>query len=210
MLKEATVFVVDDDSDIRASLNRLLQSVKLPVELFESAERFLESGKAHAPGCLLLDVRMPGMDGLELLEHLNNIRVHPPVILLTGHGDVPMVLRALKAGALDFIEKPANHQRLIETVRRALEVDRVQRFREDQRNHFQTALAALSTREREVLGRMVAGVINKVIAQDLGISERTLEKHRKHVLEKMGMRSLAELIRAMVLHESHQEGEEPQ
>lgn len=209
MLQEATVFVVDDDSDIRASLNRLLQSVKLPVELFESAQRFLESGKAHAPGCLLLDVRMPGMDGLELLEYLTSLRLHPPVILLTGHGDVPMVLRALKAGALDFIEKPANHQRLIETVRHALEVDQAQRFREDQRDQFQTALAALSTREREVLERMVAGDINKVIAQDLGISERTLEKHRKHVLEKMGIRSLAELIRSVVLHESHQDGEGP-
>ena len=209
MLQEATVFVVDDDSDIRASLNRLLQSVKLPVELFESAQRFLESGKAHAPGCLLLDVRMPGMDGLELLEYLTSLRLHPPVILLTGHGDVPMVLRALKAGALDFIEKPANHQRLIETVRHALEVDQAQRLREDQRDQFQTALAALSTREREVLERMVAGDINKVIAQDLGISERTLEKHRKHVLEKMGIRSLAELIRSVVLHESHQNGEDP-
>jgi len=207
MLQDATVFVVDDDSDIRASLNRLLQSVKLPVELFESAERFLESGKAHAPGCLLLDVRMPGMDGLALLEYLTTLRLHPPVILLTGHGDVPMVLRALKAGALDFIEKPANPQRLIETVRHALEVDQAQRCREDQRDHFQTTLAALSTREREVLERMVAGDINKVIAQDLGISERTLEKHRKHVLEKMGTRSLAELIRAVVSHESHQDGE---
>ena len=207
MLQDATVFVVDDDSDIRASLNRLLQSVKLPVELFESAERFLESGKAQAPGCLLLDVRMPGMDGLELLEYLTTLRLHPPVILLTGHGDVPMVLRALKAGALDFIEKPANPQRLIETVRHALEVDWAQRFREDQRDQFQTALAALSTREREVLERMVAGDINKVIAQELGISERTLEKHRKHVLEKMGMRSLAELIRAVVSHDSHQDGE---
>ncbi|MFM8445220.1 MAG: response regulator transcription factor [Methylococcus sp.] len=209
MTQEPTVFVVDDDPDIRASLNRLLQSVNLPVELFDSAGRFLESGKAHAPGCLLLDVRMPGMDGLELLDHLKTMRLHPPVILLSGHGDIPMVLRAMRAGALDFIEKPANHQRLIETVRHALEIDQAQRIREDQRNHFQTALAALSTREREVMEQMVAGANNKAMAQDLGISERTLEKHRKNVLEKMGMRSLAVLIRAVVSQESNKEDEAP-
>jgi RNA polymerase sigma factor (sigma-70 family) len=200
MLAESTVFVIDDDPDIRASLQRLFEAVRIRVELFESAERFLQAGRVASPGCLLLDVRMPGMGGMSLLTHLQSVKPHPPVILLTGHGDIPMVLQALKSGALDFIEKPANHQRILESVQNAFEIDRQRRAQEAETRHFHASLASLSAREREVFELMIEGVPNKVIALNLGISERTLEKHRKQIMEKMGTRSLAELIRTALLN----------
>lgn len=202
MADEPKIFVVDDDPDIRASLKRLFEAVRLPVELFDSAEQFLQAGHATSPGCLLLDVRMPGMGGLQLLKHLQSVSGHPAVILLTGHGDIPMVLQALKSGALDFIEKPANHQRLLESVNKGLVHDRERRAQERERRQFQTSIEALSARERQVLERMVGGASNKTIAQELGISDRTLEKHRAQIMQKMGARSLTDLIRAAVLHGS--------
>lgn len=202
MKEDPTVFVVDDDVDIRASLNRLFQTVKLSVCVFESAEQFLQSGKETSPGCLLLDVRMPGMDGMQLLERLRSSACCLPVIMLTGHGDIPMAIQALKLGALDFIEKPANHQRLLDAVRHALLVDQEQREKKLAGARFRAALAALSAREHEVMDLMVAGVPSKVMAQDLGISERTIEKHRKQVMKKMGVRSLAQLVRELVQHQS--------
>lgn len=193
-----TIFVVDDDLDMRVSMQRLLEALEMPVELFASAEEFLRSGHATSPGCLLLDVRMPGMGGLQLLEILKSYSPHPPVILITAHGDIPMVVRALKTGALDFIEKPANPQSVIDAVQQACAQDRANRTDSAKQQSFQGALATLSPRERQVMEYMVAGTPNKVIASELGISERTLEKHRRRLMEKMGARSLAELIRAIV------------
>jgi FixJ family two-component response regulator len=200
MTDDPTVFVVDDDPDSRFSLKRLFEAVRVPVELFETGEMFLQADRAASPGCLLLDVRMPGMGGMQLLTHLQTLGRHPQVILLTGHGDIPMVLQALKLGALDFIEKPANHQKLLESVQKAFAVDRERRAQESEQSHFHTSFASLSTREREVLQRMVEGAANKAIALDLGVSERTLEKHRRQIMNKMGAHSLAELIRAMIRH----------
>lgn len=200
MNDQPTVYVVDDDPDIRASLMRLFDAVDLRTELFESAEQFLQAGRATSPGCLLLDVRMPGMGGLQLLKHLQSLDEHPAVIMLTGHGDIPMVLQALNAGALDFIEKPANHQRLLESINKGLAFDREKRAAELERRQFRTSIEALSARERQVLERMVGGASNKTIAQELGISDRTLEKHRAQIMQKMGARSLTDLIRAAVLH----------
>lgn len=202
----STVFVVDDDPDIRASLTRLFGAVSIPIESYESAESFLESESTRSPGCLLLDVRMPGMSGMQLLRELQNIESHPQVILLTGHGDIPMVLQALKLGALDFIEKPPHHERLLESVRHAFEVDREQRRHRSEKHHFQELLTGLTNREREVLDRMVSGTPYKAIAQDLGISERTLEKHREHVMKKMHASSIHALIREMVLYQVESPG----
>lgn len=198
----STVFVVDDDPDIRASLTRLFRAVSIPIESFESAESFLQSESTRSPGCLLLDVRMPGMSGMHLLEEVQRIEGHPQVILLTGHGDIPMVLQALKLGALDFIEKPPHHERLLESVRKAFSVDREQRRRLSEKHCFQELLASLTSREREVLQKMVSGLPYKAIAQDLGISERTLEKHREHVMKKMHASSIHELIRQMILYKT--------
>ncbi|MBS1212248.1 MAG: fixJ [Proteobacteria bacterium] len=200
MVTDPTVFIVDDDGDMRLALGRLFDAICLPVELFESAEQFLQSGRMNCPGCLLLDVRMPGMGGMGLLAQLQTLHTHIPVILLTGHGDIAMAVQTLKSGALDFIEKPPDPDKLLDAVRNALAVDRARRERDLEDCRFQQSLAALSQREREVLEKMANGVANKVIALDLGISERTLEKHRKHIMEKMGVRTVAELIRTLVLN----------
>jgi two-component system response regulator FixJ len=203
MSVDPKVFVVDDDADIRSSLKQLFDAVHIPVELYQSAEQFLQADRKDAPGCVLLDVRMPGMGGMRLLAHLQTLRAHPPVVVLTGHGDVPMVVQALKAGALDFIEKPANPERLLDSVRNAFAVDRERRAQESERSHFQRDLATLSQREREVLEQMANGIPNKVIAAHLDISLRTLEKHREKIKQKMRARSIPDLIRAFLLHDLH-------
>jgi len=203
MPTDPTVFVIDDDPDVRASLKRLLSAVSLPVETFDSAEQFLEAGREAAPGCLLLDVRMPGMGGLQLLKHLHTLPSHAPVIVVTAHGDVPMVLDAMRSGAIDFIEKPANHQKILDCVHQALKIDQERCARQCESARLTALLGALSKREHEVLERMIAGMANKTIAAELGISERTLEKHRGHILEKMQVDSLAELMGVMLTHRGH-------
>jgi FixJ family two-component response regulator len=197
---EATVFVVDDDCDMRESLKWLLESVGLRVEIYGSAEQFLERPGDVRPGCLLLDVRMPGMGGLRLLERLTTQGPHLPVILLTGHGDVPMAVNALKSGAFDFIEKPATHQQILDRVQDALAVDGEICAREWERSKFEDLFGQLSPREREVMRRLIEGDSNKLMALEMGISERTVEKHREGLMQKMGTRSLAALIRMAVLH----------
>ena len=201
IMDDATVFVVDDDADLRRSLHCLLRSVNLSAELFDSAASFLAAFRADRPGCLLLDVRLPGMSGLQLLEHLYLHGPHPPVILFSGHADVPMVLQAMNYGVFAFLEKPAPPQQLLDHVQAALAADRETHDREWKRAIFQNRLNALSLREQQVLARMIDGQPNKAMAMELGISERTLEKHRKHVHEKLGARTLPELIRLLVLHQ---------
>jgi len=198
---DATVFVVDDDIDMRQSLKWLIESVGMPVEAFASAEQFLEGYEAARPGCLLLDVRMPGMGGIRLLEYLQKAGVHLPTIVFTGHGDVPMAVQALKSGAFDFIEKPATHQQILDRIQDALAMERDRRARQSRRYALENALTQLSQREREVLDGVVEGRSNKVIAVGLGISERTVEKHRQNIMQKMGTSSLAELIRMVVLYQ---------
>lgn len=199
---KATVFVVDDDKDMRQSLIWLIESAGLPVESFESAEDFLGMDHAARAGCLLLDVRMPGMGGMGLLEWLKSRGDHMPVIVFTGHGDVPMAVQAMKLGAFDFVEKPATHQYVISRVRDALALDEDLRTRKSERLKFEQLLGQLSQREQEVMERVVTGEPNKVIAIALGISDRTVEKHRENIMQKMGVRSLAALVAKVLAYRS--------
>lgn len=195
--------MVDDDLDMRNSLKWLVESIGLPVETFPSAEEFLAADRSGWPGCLLLDVRMPGMGGLRLLEHLHKGGTGLPVIVFTGHGEVSMAVKALKTGAFDFIEKPATHQLILDRVQDALATDRRNRTRASEAAAFRELLAQLTQREREVLDRLVDGEITRDIAQSMDISERTVEKHRERLMHKMQTRTLAQLIRLVVEHRKH-------
>ena len=198
MNTELTVFVVDDDEEVRDSMKRLMNSVGLKVETFASAEEFLAQFDSARPGCLLLDVRMEGMSGLDLQKRLALEEVQPPIIIITGHGDVPMAVRAVKAGAVDFIEKPFNEQVLLDSVHRAIELDGANRGRALQLADISACLECLTPREREILDLVVAGKRNKVIAGELGISQSTVESHRARVMEKMQAESLSALMRMML------------
>jgi len=190
------VYVVDDEPAIRDSLALLLRSVGLATRTFESAQAFLDAFRPEPGACLLADVRMPGMSGLELQERLHARGLKVPVIVLTGHGDIAMAVRAMKAGAADFIEKPYNDQVLIDAVHRALAASRApQSAPAADRAGIEARLATLSPREREVMQLVIEGKPNKVIATRLGLSTRTVEVHRAKVMEKMEARSLAELVR---------------
>lgn len=195
---EPTVFVVDNDADMRNSLKWLIESIGLAVEAFASAEAFLEANAAGRPGCLLLDVRMPGMGGLRLLEHLRAAGSKLPVIMLTGHGEVSVAVYALKCGAFDFIEKPASHQLILERVRDALALDRENWVRASELIAFEKRLGLLTSREREVMERLVEGDSTKTIATLFDISERTVEKHRERLMGKMEAKSLAQLVRMVM------------
>ena len=194
-----TVFIIDDDPAVRDAISLLLQTEGLAVAAFPSAAAFLESGAAQRPGCLVLDVRMPGMSGLDLQKRLRAQGCHTPILFVTGHGDVPMAIRAMKGGAFDFIEKPFQGETLLERVREALALDARQRRRQASRAEAQARLALLSVREREVLERAASGQYNKVIAAELGISLSTVEIHRKRVMEKLEAESLSDLIRTLAL-----------
>lgn len=196
---EPTVFVIDDDQEMRNSLKYLIESVRLPVEAFACAEAFLQDFDPTRPGCLLLDVRMPGMGGLRLLEWLRSQGARLPVIVFTGHGDIPMAVDALKGGAFHFIEKPANRQQLVHCIQDALALDRELRAKALRRAEIEALLAQLTPREREILERVIEGEPNKRIAMELGISERTVEKHREGMMEKMGTHSLAKLVQMILL-----------
>ncbi len=191
---KATVYIVDDDQAVRDSLSWLIESININVKVFSSAQEFLDNYNADDPGCLVADVRMPGMSGLELQKLLNEKHYSIPMILITGHGDVPMAVRALKNGAVDFIEKPFNDQLLLERVNQCLEKDHHERIEHQDLQSKMSLLATLSPREREVLDQVVIGKQNKVIASDLGISNKTVEAHRANVMEKMDVASLADLV----------------
>lgn len=206
MAEPPLVFVVDDDRDMRESLKWLLESAGLRAELYESAEQFLQLRGICRPSCMLLDMRMPGISGLRLLEQLNSNGAKLPVIMFTGHGDITMAVNALKAGAFDFIEKPATHQQILDRVRQALAVNEQMRSKELERGRVKALLAQLSERESQVLEHLIRGSSNKLMAVELGISERTIEKHREGLMQKMGTRSLAALIRMVVLNRIEEEG----
>ena len=190
-----TVIVVDDDDAVRASLRLLLKSVGLEVQTYGSATEFLGSYNGQQPGCLVLDVRMPGLSGMELQEQLNLQGAISPVIFVTGHGDVPMAVEAMQHGAFDFLQKPFRDQDLLDRIQRALVRDRENRVQLLQQDQIRTRLAALTPREREVLQLMTRGRPNKLMAADLGLSQRTIEIHRARVMEKMHASSLAQLVR---------------
>ncbi len=203
---EPVVYIVDDDPAVRDSLQWLVASVNLKVQVFASAADFLETCEPGLVGCALVDVRMPGMSGLDLQEALSRRRIDLPVIVITGHGDVEMAVRAMKGGALDFIQKPFNDQVLLERVQNAVELS-LTLYRENlELSEIRDQLAQLTPRERQVLDRIVAGDPNKAIAVHLGRSEKTVEFHRAKVMEKMRARSLAELMRKfMVVQPSGQD-----
>lgn len=195
-----TVFVVDDDSAVRHSLRWLLESAGLAVETFETAKAFLQSYQPKRPGCLVLDVRMPGMSGLDLQDQLQTQHITAPIIIITGQGDVSMAVRALKAGAVDFIEKPFSEQLLLDRIHQAIALDAKNRNIHAQQVTIQARIASLTPREREVMKYVVAGKANKQIAALLERSQKTIEIHRANVMRKMEVGSLAELVRIVHPH----------
>jgi two-component system response regulator FixJ len=192
------VYIVDDDEAVRNSLRLLVKSVGLTAIALVSAQEFLATYDPLQPGCLVLDVRMPGMSGLELQQQLNLRGAVIPVIFITGHGDIPMAVEAMQQGACDFLQKPFRDQDLIDRIQRALEKDRANRAALDERSRIRERHEMLTPREREVLALVTSGKANKIMAADLGLSQRTVEIHRARVMEKMGASSLAHLVR-MVL-----------
>ena len=192
------VFIVDDDEAVRSSLRLLLKSVGLVPSALASAREFLDKYDPAQPGCLVLDVRMPEMSGLELQEQLNLKGAVLPVIFITGHGDVPMAVEAMQAGACDFLQKPFRDQDLIDRIQRALDKDRTNRAALNERTLIRERLQSLTPREREVLSMVTSGKANKIVAADLGVSQRTVEIHRARVMEKMSAASLAQLVRMVM------------
>ncbi len=193
--RKQTVYIVDDDQAIRHAMELLMRSVGLDYEIFHSADDFLAGHTNARAGCLVLDIRMPGLGGLELQEKLNGMGSTLPIIFITGHGDVPMAVEAMQKGAVDFIQKPFRDQELLDRVGEALKTDQKRRSARNQQAEVAGRIDKLTKREREVMDLVVTGKPNKVIAYELGVSQRTVEIHRARVMEKMQARSLADLVR---------------
>jgi FixJ family two-component response regulator len=195
--KEPTVFVIDDDESMRRALTNLFQSVGLGVEVFGSAPEMLQSKLPDVASCLVLDIRLPGLSGLDFQTELAKANVHIPIVFMTGHGDIPMTVRAMKSGAVDFLTKPFRDQDMLDAVVMAIERDRKRREGEKVVANLQVLFETLTSREREVLALVAAGRMNKQIAADLGLAEITVKIHRGHIMRKMHARSLADLVRAV-------------
>ena len=195
---EPTVFLVDDDEAVRDSLGLLMKSVALASRSYASANDFLAEYDPDCPGCLILDIRMPGMSGMELQQKLIDMRAILPIIFITGHGDIPMAVEAMQRGAVDFIPKPFRDNELLDRINQALEDDRKNRDSLVEREEVEKRIEKLTPREKQVLELVVQGKANKVIAGDLEVSQRTVEIHRARVMEKMQVRSLAQLVRIVL------------
>jgi FixJ family two-component response regulator len=189
------VFVIDDDPDVRAGLSDLLQSVGLRSKAFRSAAEFLEGKKPDEVSCLILDIRLPGLSGLDFQSELEKAKSAIPIIFITGHGDIPMTVKAMKAGAIEFLTKPVREQDLLDSIRVALDRDRARREADRRRSELYAKFAVLSNREREIMAFVVSGLMNKQVAAEVGLSEVTVKVHRHNVMKKLGARSLAELVR---------------
>jgi FixJ family two-component response regulator len=193
--REPVVFVVEDDASMRRALNNLFQSVGLEVELFGSASEMLQSKLPDVASCLVLDIRLPGLSGLDFQTELAKANIHIPIIFMTGHGDIPMTVRAMKGGAVDFLTKPFRDQDMLDAVVAAIERDRRRREADKILSDLQTRFETLTPREREVLAFVSSGLMNKQIAAQLGLAEITVKIHRGHIMKKMGAKSLADLVR---------------
>lgn len=200
--KLPSVYIVDDDQEVRYALRLLLESVGLQVEEYASAQKYLDQFNPEHAGCLILDIRMPGISGLELQARLQAEVLHPPIIIITGHGDVQMAVRAMQAGAMNFIEKPFNEQDLLDSVYRAIEIDAKERGKALKIADIKARLSYLTPREKEVMDRVAAGKRNKIIADELNVSQSTVEAHRKKVMEKMQANSISALMRMIITMES--------
>ena len=194
-VREPIVFIIDDDPSMRRALTNLFRSVGMEVEAFGSAPELLRSKLPDVASCLVLDIRLPGLSGLDLQTELASANIHIPIIFITGHGDIPMTVRAMKGGAVDFLTKPFRDQDLLDAVVKAIERDRNRREAEKTVSNLQSMFETLTSREREVLELVASGLMNKQIAAELGLAEITIKIHRGHLMKKMGARSLADLIR---------------
>jgi FixJ family two-component response regulator len=195
LLLESFIAVVDDDISMREALSSLLRSVGLQVQTFTSAQEFLHSPQRDLAGCLVLDVRLPGLSGLELQGYLIDDGVHIPIVFITAHADIPMTVHAMKAGAVEFLAKPFREQDLLDAVQEGLRQDGEQRRSRQQMRDARNRFDGLTVREREVMALIVSGKLNKQVASELGLSEITVKVHRRHVMEKMGVKSFADLVR---------------
>jgi two-component system response regulator FixJ len=195
-----TAYVVDDDESIRTLWRWLLESNAIAVQTFATAAEFIDAYRHGGPGCLVLDLRLPGMSGLELQEYLRQRDIAIPIVFVTGHGDVPSAVHAFKGGAVDFIQKPFGYKEVVQIIRRALERDAQMRERRARRSEYEERVAALTEREREVMLRVIEGKLNKLIADELAISVKTVEFHRAKVMEKMGVDSVAALVQLRMQH----------
>jgi FixJ family two-component response regulator len=191
---DSIVFVVDDDASIRDAVKSLLKSVGLRAEVFGSTEEFVSAPRPQVPSCLVLDVRLPGMSGLEFQDELEKTGIRIPIIFVTAHGDIPMTSRAMKAGAIEFLPKPFQKKELLEAIHQALDRDRTTREEEAGLSSLRAGFDSLTEREREVMGLVVTGLMNKEVAGELGVTEITIKVHRGHVMQKMKADSLAELV----------------
>ena len=192
---EAIVYVIDDDAQTRDALKNLMRSVGLHVEVFASAQDFLRSERPDVPACLVLDVRLRGLSGLDLQKRMAEAKIEVPIIFITGYGDIPMTVQAMKAGAVEFLTKPFRNQELLDAIQQALERDRTTREQRAKNDELYDRYDSLTSREREVMTLVVAGLLNKQIAGELGTSETTVKNHRHQIMEKMGADSLAELVK---------------
>jgi two-component system, LuxR family, response regulator FixJ len=199
---EPTVFIIDDDEAVRDSLGLLLRSVGYRARCYAGARDFLKAFDPRDYGCLVLDIRMPGMTGLELQKHLAEIGCNIPIVFITGHGDIPMAVEAVRQGAVDFLQKPFEDQELVDRINEALKQAAEQREGELEKLQILDRIDSLTAREKQVMGQVVLGKANKVIAGDLGVSQRTVEIHRARVMEKMQAKSLAQLVRMVMVSEA--------
>ena len=189
------VFIVDDDLSVRRSTERLVQSAGLKVQTFTSAQEFLKNAKIDGPACLVLDVRMPGLSGMDLQRELTQSGIHIPIIFITGHGDIPMSVRAMKAGAVEFLTKPFRSRSLLDAIRPAIEWDRSAHKVRSETGELRQRYEQLTPREREVMPLVASGLLNKQVASELATTERTIKFHRAHIMQKMRAESLADLVR---------------